>query len=148
MIADQHYFKKIILAGLSTCLLLLPSLKELNCLMPESFEAGSLKGQHSKRINPNIVVNDCFTSSVVWRLAAGEREELIENKQFPALSLRGQIYHLQMHPSLSGQSNKRLHQEPGPPCSRGFTLSTSCQAHGTSCVRTASKAVWIFPALT
>lgn len=84
--------------------------------MPGSLEAGGLKGQHSRRISPNIVVNDCFTFSVAWGLAAGEREELIENMQFPALPLRGQIYHLQMHPSSGGQANERLHQEPGPPC--------------------------------
>jgi len=43
--------------------------------MPGSFEAGGHKGQHSKRINPNIAVNDCFTFPVVWGLAVGEREE-------------------------------------------------------------------------
>lgn len=55
--------------------------------MPGSFEAGGLKVQHSKRINPNIVVNDCCTFSVVWGLAAGERERLTKHTQFPALSL-------------------------------------------------------------
>lgn len=70
--------------------------------MPGSFEAGGLKGQHSRRINSNIVVNDCFPFSVVWGLAAREEEEPTENMQFPALSLRGQIYHLQMRPSSCG----------------------------------------------
>lgn len=88
--------------------------------MPGSFEAGGLKGKHSKRINRNTVANDCFTFSVVWGLAAGEREELTENTQYAALSLRGQIYHLQMHPGSGGWSNKRLHQEPVP--TRGRVL--------------------------
>lgn len=96
--------------------------------MPGSFEAGGLTSQHSKRINPNVAVNDWFRFSVVWGLAASEREELMENVQFPALSLRGQIYHLQMHPS-SGQTRghtRNLAQHvagilPRPPAARDMT---------------------------
>lgn len=66
----------------------------------------------------------------------------MENMQFPALSLRGQIYHLQMHPSSGGQSNKGLQQELGPNTCQGFT----CHTHGAARLRTAAKAVRIFPA--
>lgn len=108
-----------------------------------SFEAGGLKGQHSKRINPNVVVNGCFTIPVVWGLDTGSlmRTSDSQHSASEAKSVTSKCIPVPW-------SVKQGAQEPVPPRGRGFTLSTSFQAHGTSCVRAAAKAAWIFPAFT
>lgn len=108
--------------------------------MPGSFEAGGLKGQHSKRRNPNTVVNDCFTFSVVRGLAAGEREELTENMQFPALSPFSSNLSPPNTSQLWWSGKQEVAAGTWPTTRQGFHPARRCRAQGTSPARTASKA--------